>query len=236
MTNYYIGIDLATNTGIVCLKKEGEHVIKVICSKVVKVYDKNNMKWTCRTINSLINSIKMLIYRDCCDQTIQLKIGIELTHYSYKAGMLFNRLIGMFEQSIYYIFKDFLVEIKEIEANEWHKKVLNTYTNDNIKRLSIEYANQTLINNCYNYFKIEDDNIADAFNIAYNYDILDSTQQKHNEVVNKRKAIKNKEHKLNLLRKRLNLWNEKQLKKHSKTNLKKINEIKQKIEEIEYGS
>lgn len=233
MKQIRIGLDVATNTGISILEFRDGVYYKTWLNKTIQIYFRNDYHKTCAAIYDIISELFILIKTENADQ---VNFYIELTKYSKNTAQLFGKLVGMFEMNIHLMLPN--ANVKEIDANTWHTQLFGKLPKDSdYKQFSLMLCNKTYQNHGVD-MKITDDNVADAFNLAYNGDKLSTLWEKHEQIMERIHTKRNKEHKLNILNDRLNYWRDKRDKLLSNPNpskklLRDITKAHQKITEYQ---
>lgn len=217
-----LGIDIARRTGIALLD-ENNKVIKYIAKNV---WDKDSIMQTCTNCYWLL---KYFISNWTID-----KVYCEVTEYS--KSNIAHCLFGIISAFLTNNKKN--ITIIRFTANEWYKFIGNIRDKRDIRKsrslhianqiLSRSFSKEFIINGLY--MPLEDDDIADAINIAYYGPNCRSSNQAHYETLTKRKEHKKELRHKATRRKRVNYWKEEYKKAKKIGSIKRAEICKKNIE------
>ena len=232
-----IGLDIATNTGYCVIANN-----KIIQLGVKKLWYKGDYERTViscyELISSLLDGIALWI-----DIAGGYYVCIELSKYGNNTTYIFSMLTGIIVDNIYKISSLKTINtpiVKLIDPKSWQKHI-GIVKGEDTKQRSIEIANNTIHNeNIVSPHKIQDDNEADAFNLAYyGVDVLDIFEIKQIQLGKKKKKM-SIQRALSTLYKREHQWLQKldeahQLEEmtHTKKAFNKIKKCEKKLVELQ---
>lgn len=227
MLNIIVGIDLATKTTGFCINILDQSTSYGFIDKSILGIVENDGFSIEKIQDYYFNFVKEIIKRVEGYTTLKsyeeytIKVGIEISNIkSPLLAMKFNFLGGMIVGIFLRNFNK--VEFKTFNANEWFQFLaqdlkINNWTH--LERQERKKITMDWVSNLLNY-KIDSDDKADAFAIAYFYDKCKDTINRHNFTQKNRMHFKNK-----ILTKTKQIQNyNKEINKY----LNEINEIKMK--------